>query len=394
MSIASGQPSSAESVAIRRGVCTALFVFDIAMSIDLDHAERLLAGAGADQQRETLRPPGSLKHARKAPAYFEYKPPPLRVTLPAESLGVDGGTGAAAFKTEPTIELLVFDFGAVCVNYRIALDGRGLDSLLDLSEALLDGTPLGADARRRVEAFAAMVAQATRKLGWSSQVEDYCIYEIQEVAVDGQPSPPSSLVDLAGTSLAQILRSERAAMSREEIADALACRVSYGPDDAALIDWNGAILLDRDAEDVRAVLEFANVEQLEMRFLDDRLDEILEEAYASLGETKVGLKALFPSGSGRVRRIAQLQMDSAILFENVNNALKLIGDQYLARVYRMAGQRFHLPERDQTIERKLSTLESIYSKMNDHEAGRRTDLLEWIVIILIAAEILLGLMRL
>jgi hypothetical protein len=328
------------------------------------------------------------------PAYFEYKPPPLRVTLPAESLGVDGGTGAAAFKTEPTIELLVFDFGAVCVNYRIALDGRGLDSLLDLSEALLDGTPLGADARRRVEAFAAMVAQATRKLGWSSQVEDYCIYEIQEVAVDGQPSPPSSLVDLAGTSLAQILRSERAAMSREEIADALACRVSYGPDDAALIDWNGAILLDRDAEDVRAVLEFANVEQLEMRFLDDRLDEILEEAYASLGETKVGLKALFPSGSGRVRRIAQLQMDSAILFENVNNALKLIGDQYLARVYRMAGQRFHLPERDQTIERKLSTLESIYSKMNDHEAGRRTDLLEWIVIILIAAEILLGLMRL
>jgi len=144
------------------------------------------------------------------------------------------------------------------------------------------------------------------------------------------------------------------------------------------------------------VLEFANVELLEMRFLDDRLDEILDQAYRAMSDPsrrgrRAGLRALIPSGSGELRRIAQLQMDSALLFEGVNNALKLIGDQYLARVYRIAAQRFHLPERDQTIERKLSTLESIYTKMSDHEAGRRTDLLEWIVIILIATEIVLGL---
>jgi hypothetical protein len=373
-------------VVIRRGTCTVLFVFDIAMAIDLDHAERLMAGEGTDRQRESLRP----RHIRKSPAYFDYKPPPLRVSLPAEGISVAGG---AAYRTEPAIEVLFFDFGAVCVNYRIPLDDRPLTALMDLSEALFDGAPLREDARRRVEALAAKLSLATRKSGWTSQVEDYCVYGIQEVTVDGHSAPPSSLVERCGTELAQILRSERAPMSGEEISHALACRVSYGPDDAAIIDWNAAVLLDRESDDVRAVLEFANVELLEMRFLDDRLDEILDDAYASLGKTSVGLKALFPTGTSQLRRIAQLQMDSAILFENVNNALKLIGDQYLARVYRIAGQRFHLPERDQTIERKLSTLESIYGKMNDHEAGRRADLLTWTIIILIAAEIVMGLMK-
>lgn len=382
-----GPGSGGGPVVVRRGTCTVVFAFDIAMAIDLDRAANLAAAAATAQKRETLRPPAPARHPRKAPAYFEYTPAPLQVTLPAEPMGV------GEFQTEGAVELLVFDFGAVRVNYRIPLDGRSLDDLPALSEALFDAPSLVADARRRVEAFAATIGAAARKTGWTEQVEDYSIYELQEVTIGGEPAPPSRVLEVAPTRLAQILRSERAAMSREEIEHALACRVSYGPDDAAVIDWNAAILLDREADDLRAVLEFANVELLEMRFLDDRLDGILDEAYASLQRTKVGLNALFPSGSGRIRRIAQLQMDSAVLFENVNNALKLIGDQYLARVYRLAAQRFHLPEWDQAIERKLSTIEKIYSKMNDHESGRRTDLLEWIIILLIAAEIVMGLMR-
>jgi len=82
-------------------------------------------------------------------------------------------------------------------------------------------------------------------------------------------------------------------------------------------------------------------------------------------------------------------VDSAILFEGVNNVLKLLGDQYLARVYRLTAQRFHLTEWDASILRKLETLESIYQKISDQVASRRTELLEWIVIILIAIEIIL-----
>ncbi|HNB58851.1 MAG TPA: hypothetical protein PK308_00960, partial [Phycisphaerales bacterium] len=82
-------------------------------------------------------------------------------------------------------------------------------------------------------------------------------------------------------------------------------------------------------------------------------------------------------------------MDSAVLFEGVNNAIKLVGDQYLARVYRLAARRFHLAERDEAILRKLQTLENMYDKMSSQAAARRLEILEWIVIALIALSLVL-----
>jgi uncharacterized Rmd1/YagE family protein len=87
--------------------------------------------------------------------------------------------------------------------------------------------------------------------------------------------------------------------------------------------------------------------------------------------------------------LAQLELDSAVLFEQVTNALKLIGEQYLTRVYALVSRRFHLAEWDSSITRKLQTLESIYGKMADRAATRRMEMLEWIIIILIAVSIVL-----
>src|SRR5262249_49576896 len=89
-----------------------------------------------------------------------------------------------------------------------------------------------------------------------------------------------------------------------------------------------------------------------------------------------------------LQRVAQLQVDNALLFEGVNNALKLLGDQYLARVYRLASNRFHLPEWDASILRKLQTLESIYEKMSDAASSRRLEILEWIIIVLTALSVI------
>jgi len=75
----------------------------------------------------------------------------------------------------------------------------------------------------------------------------------------------------------------------------------------------------------------------------------------------------------------------------VTNALKLVGDQYLARVYSLASRRFHLGEWDASITRKLQTIDSIYAKMADRTASRRMEILEWIIIVLIAVSIILSL---
>src|SRR5213592_3231080 len=139
----------------------------------------------------------------------------------------------------------------------------------------------------------------------------------------------------------------------------------------------------------RAVLEFANVELLEMRFLDQRLDDALDESYETLSRRHYGLRQLPGSTRATLQRVGQLQVENAVLFEGVNNALKLLGDQYLARVYRLVSERFHLAEWDASILRKLQSLESIYQKLSDEAANRRTETLEWIVIVLIAVEILI-----
>jgi len=63
----------------------------------------------------------------------------------------------------------------------------------------------------------------------------------------------------------------------------------------------------------------------------------------------------------------------------------------MARVYRLAAERFHLTDWDASIFRKLETLQSIYQKISDQVVSRRMEVLEWIIIVLIAISILLPL---
>jgi hypothetical protein len=357
---------------IAGGICHTIFVYDIAFSIDLDRAGQRISSV----TRETI------KHKRRAPRYFEYRPTPLRISQAGEPVGID-----ETFQTDPLVELVVYDFGAVTVIYRIALEGKS-SRLLSLSEGLYENEALLADSRNRVEALLRLIDPAVTKANISSFVEDYVIFQLEAF---GEVANPVSIDELATTHaqrVAQILRAEARELSVDEVRDALSHRISYGQSDVAIVDWNAAIVVDKEAEDILTVLEFANVELLEMRFLDQRLDDALDLAYERLSKRQ---QKWFPFGSNPsdLRDISQWQVDSAILFEGVNNVLKLLGDQYLARLYRLAAQRFHLTDWDSSILRKLETLESIYEKISDQLVSRRMEILEWIIIVLIAVSIVL-----
>jgi uncharacterized Rmd1/YagE family protein len=81
------------------------------------------------------------------------------------------------------------------------------------------------------------------------------------------------------------------------------------------------------------------------------------------------------------------------LFERADNALKLIGDQYLARVFDLASTRFHLREWQQSIHRKLETVGDVFDLLVQQASHTRMEVLEIIVVLLIALEILLVLFR-
>jgi hypothetical protein len=355
---------------IQAGTCYPIFAYDAARAIDLDSADRRVREA-------TQRP--SIRHKRRTPSYFEYQPPPLRVSADSEPIVV------GSFTTRRGYDVMAYDFGAVAVIYALAIDGS-FDALLALSDELYDNDALLADSRLRVEEFLRVIGDAATLPHAAAVVEDYVIFHIESFV---QPVDLNGFCADHSRRIAQILRAERQPLSDQEVEDALAVRLSYGLDDVTIVDWNAALVIDRDGDDVRAVLEFANVELLELRYVDQKLDRALDQAYERLSLRPVSLPRLFGYYGADLRRVAELQVDNATLFEGVNNTLKLLGDQYLARVYRTVNRRFHLNEWDDSILRKLQTLESIYEKISDQASNRRMEVLEWVIIFLIAFSIAL-----
>jgi hypothetical protein len=363
-------PPSSHSLLIHQGTCYALFAYDIGWSIDLVEAERRIT-AGTERSR--------LRHKTRAPQYFEYRPAPLRL------MQEGGAFSVGSYQSSPTVEVMVYDFAAVTITYRFPLDGPS-EWLLELSESLYENEQLLRKSRTRVEHLVRDLLPAIERPKIADEVEDYVIFSIDSYTSTLGPAPWTS----GEAELASILRGERTPLSDQEIADAMSCRISFGREDAALIDWHAAVLFGKEMDDVRAVLEFANVELLEMRMLDEQLDRALDEGYEALTRKSGRTLALPGSFEQDTTHIAQLQVDAALIFERVTNTLKLLGDQYLARVYRLASQRFHLEDWDASILRKLQTLESIYDKMSNRAGTRRMEVLEWIIIVLIALSIIVS----
>jgi hypothetical protein len=357
-------------LSIAKGTCYQLLAYDIARFIDLDEAEHHI---DTSKQRETL------KHRRRAPKDFAYRPPPLRVTLEAEPMAL--GT----YHTSAYVDLVLYDFGAVLVVYTLPLCGA-FSGLLRLSDDLYEAESLLTDSRRRLVQLMELIHTAIVNPNIADFVEDYAIFHIEEFTT---PPDVHLLCTHYAADIAQILRAEDRTLSAQEVADALAYRISYGTSDLTIVDWNAALLVDPEGDDVRAVLEFANVELLEMRYLDHTLDRALDRFYEAMSRRRRRALPRLGRFGADLQSMARMQVDSAVLFEGVNNALKLLGDQYLSRIYRLVSQRFHLAEWDAGILRKLQTLESIYEKMSDQAATRRLEVLEWIIIILIAISILL-----
>jgi len=352
-----------------------MFAYEVGLSIDLTTCEQHLT---------TLSQRATIKHKHRAPAYFEYRPAPVQVMQEAEPLPLGG------YYSNPSVEMVIYDFGAISLTYSIPLHGP-FASLLALHNDLYANTRLLQDAHRHVTHLVSVIAGCIVRPHMADMVEDYVIFQVETFTT---PCQAEALTRQYAQEIAQLLRGGSQPLSQQEVHDALVCQIAFGLDDVAVIDWNAAFLFDREAEDVRAVLEFANVELLEMRYLDEQLDDDLDQAYETLSKQHWHWFHFTGSARTDLRRIAQMQVDSAILFEGVNNALKLLGDQYLARVYRLASQRFHLEEWDASILRKLQILEGIYEKIADRAASRRLEILEWIVIVLIAVEIILPFLNL
>jgi hypothetical protein len=353
-----------------RGHCHVYFAFLAASQVDLDRAQAIT------RARPTERP--RFQRERRTPAYLDFDPPPLQITVPCEPVPI----GVGRFASEALADVTVFDFGAFSVDFRVPFDDT-LAELNELSATLYDHVGLLGAARRRVDELVELLGPALTGASSSDVYEQYVMFDFAALE---PPSPPAALLEKAELrhALAQLLRSEKRPLSESRVEEALRLSISYGPDDLLVVDWSTAVAVGGSADE-RLVLEFANTELLELRCLDKRLDGDLEAASRALSRPR---RRIF--GGADLRRVAKLQVDSAMLYESVNNAVSLLGDQWLAEVYALIAERYDLEKWQQSVAHKLASLESIYEKIADESNVRRSELLELVVIALIALEISWG----
>ena len=351
-------------------------LFDVADAVDLGAAERNLSASSR------LR----LERAQSGAA-IEIPRPPLHVHLGKRTLLLGSGPREAEARAR------VYDYGVVSVHYRLDVaPGTPLEALVPLSDVLaVTPTPrIDAEARREAHELAAALGSALERPHEWEGFETYQVIFVR--AFEGSEAPRALLADAP---IAELLLGETSPvpLSEGERSDVLANRFSYLADDLAVIDWNCAFVLEPSGvSDIPDLLEFATAQLLELRYYDALLDRELHQIYGELERGRS--RNPITRRHGKLRnRTAALLVELNEMTERLENAVKIIGDFYLARLYQGAVRRFRLPAWQEAVLRKQRLVSEVHQLLNDDADTRRAELLELTIILLIAWEVVYALVR-
>ncbi len=347
------------------GSVLVLIQFDVCEEIRLDQLRQIFSA-------RTLEQP-SFKHP--APGYVRYQRPPVVEAI--EPLVLDSGERLQG-------QIKYYDYGVLSVVFELPFSGDW-ETLIRLGSRWvwdvdfeLYATRI---ARKKLEqATPALVKPYSSE--WLS--EDYFIFHVREVA--GSPSA-AELVSLHGERIAQIVRGETATLSEGERNEILQSRISYYPNDLAVIGWNAAFLYDSDVGSEAAIqlLEYANSQLLEFRHYDELLTRELESVYDSL-DKGTGTLARWRLARAATK-LHTVLLDVTELTEHADNAIKFLSDMFSARLYKLAAAKVGVPDYKDLVTQKLKTAEDLYHFMVDQFHQSRAFVLELMVVIILIIDL-------
>lgn len=358
------------------GHITAFFLFDVADAIDLVRVRRDL-GAGVDAR---------LAPKPTTPPYVQYRQPPTTL---------DGAAVGMPEADDFSVRFKVFDYGVISVALTKNVAGSWSDWLTE-GLGCLENAALPRSAERLARTLVDRIGAAITRPRRDFLAEDYLVFTI--TSVDGRPSA-EALVAAQGGTIAQLLRGERSPLSAEERDEVLRHRISYFADDVVIVTWNSAFVRDTEsgAQAAIEILEFANSQLLEFRYYDELLDAELERIYPQLQRGGWLSNWLARRYSRAVRQVHSLLIDLNELTDRTENALKIVGDVWAARLFALAAARLGLNQWKASVQEKLRTLADIYRFAVEQASMARGEFLELIVVLILVLELVLllaGAMRL
>ena len=375
----SAQPSVPVSAAAPlRGSVLVLIQFDVCEEIRLDELRKIFGARTAE---------ASFKH--QAPGYVRYQRPPVEESL--EPLILESGERLEG-------QIKYYDYGVVSLVFELPFSG-GWDTLVQLSCRWTSDTNFEALASRVVKKKLERAAPALIK-PYPTEVEirdggevqnnawlqeDYFIFHVREIA--GAPSA-NELLASQGDQIAQVVRGETQMLSEGERQEILQSRISYYPNDLAVIGWNAAFIYDNPAgaETAIQLLQYANSQLLEFRHYDELLTKELEDVYDFLDAGGTGLWSRWRTAKAASKLHAML-LDVNELTERADNAIKFLSDMFSARLYKLAASKVGVPDYKDLVKEKLQTAEDLYRFMVDQFNQSRAFVLELMVVVILIIEL-------
>jgi len=361
-----------ETPVLYAGVLHVFFAFDWGEEINLEKARQLGPAELHALPRKARTPPS-----------IAYRSAPLRLKLDPVDLNMP-----VLETVQAQADVMVFDFGAVSLMMQIPFR-LGPPELTQLAGALSDPSRLAQAAHDALEPIYRRLLPAIENPSWIDLNEDYFVFQLFP---ESAPSPAQLLAQSPGW-LAGLVRLESDPLSESEIAEALRLRLSYSPQDLIVTDWTAAVVVDRDCGEILETMALANLQLLEFRHIDDRLDAHLKATHGLIDQLARSRLPIFRKHARAIRGLGALKVEVNEMFERARGALTLVGDPFVARVYHHIAARFHLDQWGQDIRRSIEVLEGLYQAVADQASHYRTEALEIIVVILIFGEILLAVFR-
>jgi hypothetical protein len=347
------------------GSVLVLIQFDVCEEIRLDQLRQILGARTAD---------ASFKHL--APGYVRYQRPPVEEVL--EPLVLESGERLQG-------DIKYFDYGVVSIVFELPFSGDW-DKLIQLSSRWVWDTNFESLATRIVKQKLERAAPALVKPYTAEWLqEDYFIFHLREIA--GSPSATDLLASQGGY-ISQVVRGESQPLSDGERQEILQSRISYYPNDLAVIGWNAAFIYDSPAgaETAIQLLQYANSQLLEFRHYDELLTKQLEGVYDFLDRGGRGLWSRWRTAKA-ASKLHTVLLDVSELTERADNAIKFLSDMFSARLYKLAALKVGVPDYKDLVQQKLQTAEELYRFMVDEFNQSRAFVLELMVVIILIIEL-------
>lgn len=312
------------------------------------------------------------------PKYFKNYHTPLAVDLPHPH------------ESTRFIGSKIHNFGAISLTYQVPFSG----TLSDLRKQLVTmHNQYQEQSVMDVKSIFKTIERCITKPIFFQMNTSYTVVQV---------TPDSSIGDIAqlkrdyGAIIASMLRFETQDLSEPQKNDILEGDIGYFRGDLIIIDTDAAFLYDAEYREILDFFEFANIQQLELRYFDRLLDQQLNKMYEGEGRN-LPLISYLPFATSvegdPMSRLSKMRVDISVIAERLEGSVKLAGEPYYSELYQLLKDKLDLKNWQQGIDRKLSIIHDIQSTYQNKIDVTREDLLSVLIILLIFIELVIGLLN-